>query len=275
VALLAAAAITATSVVGCTAGSMTPRAIAPTAMSVSMPDVRATAVDVITVNGRLVIRQDPTAKDTTITAEARLTSTERADQFTVEASMQPDGTLRIRPVWPGGEREMNEQCNITVVAPQLTSVDARTSNGSVSVSGGAGKTIVRTSNGSVALEDRTGSVYVRTSNSGIAVSGGAGPLDLGSSNGTITIRGTGPGVDHQAYDWRASTSNGSIRLDLPQPAGRVRASTSNGKASVVRRDAGGAQTTLASSSSIDYSPGVGGGEILLSTSNGSVVVLTP
>lgn len=276
VAIIAALALSGGVLGGCVRSSgLTGRAIAPTAMSVSMPEMRAAGVDVVTQNGRLVIRQDGDAEETMIVAEARLTSTERANRFTLETTTLDDGTLRVRPAWPDGQREMHELCNITIITPRLEGVDARTSNGSVAVSGGKGQTTVRTNNGSVAIGERTGTVHVRTSNAGIAVTGGAGPIDLASSNGTITIRGTAPGTDHRTYAWRASTSNGSIRLDLPEPAGRVRASTSNGKASVVQRAANGVQTTLASASSIDFAPGEGGGEIVLSTSNGSVVVVTP
>ncbi|MFI4917320.1 MAG: DUF4097 family beta strand repeat-containing protein [Phycisphaerales bacterium JB060] len=274
-ALLAAVAISVTLATGCAVRS-SPRAIAPTSMSISMPDVRTVSVDVQTVNGRIVITQDPSIADASVSAEARLTSSERAERFTIETVVDADGTLRIRPVWPDGERMDNEACNIEVTAPALSHVDARTSNGSVRLSGGKGRAVIKTSNGSVTIHDRQGSMHARTSNGRIEIKGGAGAVDVASSNGSITIEGTGPGEDDSAYVWRASTSNGSIRLDLPREAtGRVRASTSNNTARVYRRATNGVQTELVSSRRMDYQIGPGGGEIVLSTSNGSILVVTP
>ncbi len=271
--LLAALTATAALTAGCTVGA-TPRAISPTALAVSMPDVETLGVEVSSVNGRIVIAQDPSFGDAVVSAEARLTSDERAEQFSIETVME-NGTLRVRPLWPDGKRMDNESCSIEITAPSIVDVDARTSNGSVRLTGGSGKTVIKSSNGSVTIKDREGTLSARTSNGRITVEGGAGPLDVASSNGSITIKHFGPGRD-APYQWRAATSNGSIRIELPEPpSGRVRASTSNSKVRVFRRDSSGAQTELLASRSIDLELGSGTSDIVLSTSNGSIVVVTP
>ena len=53
-------------------------------MWVSVPDVQAVGVEVSSVNGRIVITQDPSFGDAVVSAEARLTSTERAERFSIE-----------------------------------------------------------------------------------------------------------------------------------------------------------------------------------------------
>ncbi|MEQ8318066.1 MAG: DUF4097 family beta strand repeat-containing protein [Phycisphaerales bacterium] len=272
--LLAALTATAALAAGCSVVSSSSRAIAPTAMAVSMPDVQAVGVEVSSVNGRIVITQDPSFGDAVVSAEARLTSTERAERFSIETVMQ-DGVLRVRPLWPDGKKLNNESCNIEITAPQIVDVDARTSNGSVRLSGGTGTTVIKSSNGSVTIKDRSGNLTARTSNGRIVVEGGSGPLDVASSNGSITIKHFGPGGD-APYQWRAATSNGSIRVELPEsPSGRVRASTSNSKVRVFRKESSGAQTELLASRSIDLELGSGASDIVLSTSNGSIVVVTP
>lgn len=272
--LLVAAAFSASLAAGCNTYT-SPRAIAPTALAISMPDVDAVGVEVSSANGRIVIVQDPAIGDAVVSAEARLTSQERAERFRVEAVMDGD-TLRVRPLWPDGKRMDNESCNIEITAPRVRNVDARTSNGAVRLTGGSGDAVIRSSNGSITVEGREGLLSARTSNGRIEIKDGAGPLDVASSNGSITIRGVGPGQDGMPYDWRATTSNGSIRVELLEtPSGRVRASTSNSKVRLFRKDLNGAQTELAASSSIDYALGSGASEIFLNTSNGSIVVVTP
>jgi hypothetical protein len=247
----------------------------PASTSAAVPAATTVGVDVSTSNGKLVITQDPSAAGATISAEAKLVNQDRADRFAVEANLV-DGVLVVRPVWPDGERRNSESCSITVTAPALEEILAETSNGSIRLSGGRGKADVHTSNGSIGIADRDGDVYARTSNGRIEITGGAGALELVSSNGAISIKGTAPGSADAPYRWRASTSNGSIHLDLVEPvAGRVRASTSNGRATFSRRDGSGEPHRMVSASSINHDLGGGAGEIVLTTSNGSIVVVSP
>ncbi len=273
-ALLAALALSTAALPGCSYSSQ--RAVVPASTSTAVPAATTVGVDVSTSNGKLVITQDPTAGGATVSAEAKLVNQDRADRFTVEARLTDEGVLVVRPVWPDGERHNVESCSITIIAPALEAIVAKTSNGSIRLSGGIGKTDVHTSNGSIGITDRDGDTYARTSNGRIEVAGGAGALELVSSNGSISIKGTSPGSADAAYHWRASTSNGSIHLDLVEPvAGRVRASTSNGKATFSRRIGSGEPQRMVSASSIDHDLGGGAGEIVLTTSNGSIVVVSP
>lgn len=273
-ALLAALAVSAAVLPGCTYNYQ--QATVPASMTTAMPAATTVGVDVETHNGKVVITQDPTAGGATVTAEAKLMSEDRAQRFTVDATLTVDGVLVVRPVWPDGERHNNEKCSFEITAPDLREITARTSNGSVRLDGGDGKAYVQTSNGSITITQREGETVARTSNGRIEVTDGAGALDLVSSNGSIAIRNTSPGPADAPYHWRASTSNGSIKLDLVEPiAGRVRASTSNGRATVTRRTASGESRRLISARSVDHDLGGGEGEIVLTTSNGAIVVVTP
>lgn len=273
-ALIAALALSSTLLSGCFYGS--PRATVPASMTSAVPAATTVGIDVSTNNGKVVISQDASAGGATVSAEAKLVSEDRAQRFTINATLTDDGVLVVRPVWPDGERHNNEKCSFEITAPGLSTVTARTSNGSVRLAGGEGKAYVQTSNGSITITQREGETVARTSNGSIKVTDSAGTLDLASSNGAITIRGTSPGTAGAPYHWRASTSNGSIQLDLTEPVTcRIRASTSNGKATVSQRSASGESRRLVSATSVDHDLGDGEGEIVLSTSNGSIVVVTP
>lgn len=273
-AMIAALAISTALLPGCFSGSM--RAVVPASMTTELPAVSTVGIDVATNNGKLVITQDASVGKARVTAQASLVSEDRAQRFTIETTLTDAGVLVVRPVWPDGERYNNEKCSFEIVAPDLSEILAETSNGSVRITGGEGKANIRTSNGAITIAERDGDTYARTSNGSISVADGAGALDLVSSNGAITIRGTSPGPADAPYQWRASTSNGSIKLDLIEPATcRIRASTSNGKATVSQRSASGDSHRLISAKSVDHDLGDGEGEIVLTTSNGSIIVVTP
>ena len=274
-ALLAALALTTALSTGLTGCAMSyNQATVPASASMVMPEAQAVGIDAKTSNGRIVIVQDGSVGEATVSAEAKLTTQDRADRFTIETTLNSDGTLVVRPVWPDGKRLSSESCNLEITAPSLHAIVADTSNGSITLKGGAGLAQLETSNGAVRVEGREGEVRAHTSNGRIEITGGAGVLDLKTSNGAIRINGTSAGPDDAPFRWRASTSNGSISLDLVEPvAGRIRASTSNGKASIERKQGGGESRRVVSASSIDL--GDGPGEIILSTSNGSITVRTP
>jgi len=271
VALLAALAISAAFLPGCSYS-----ATVPSSITTAVPTATTVGIDVETHNGKVVITQDPGARGATVSAEAKLVSEDRAQRFTIEATLTDDGVLVVRPVWPDGERQNNEKCSIEIIAPGLGEITARSSNGSVRLVGGDGKAYLQTSNGSITIAEREGETVARTSNGRIEIADGAGALDLVSSNGSITIRNTSPGPSDAPYHWRASTSNGSIKLNLVEPvAGRIRASTSNGKATISRLGPSGDPLRIISARSIDHDLGGGAGEIVLTTSNGAITVFTP
>lgn len=249
----------------------TNQATVPAATTVAMPMAAPVGVDVKTSNGRITITQNPAASEATVSAEARLATTERAERFTIETVLQDDGTLRVRPVWPDGKRLNNEACSFEITAPALHAIVADTSNGAITLRGGVGDARLDTSNGAIRVQDRQGDVFADTSNGRIEVAQCVGNLDLDTSNGAVSITACQP-QSSQNYAWRVATSNGSITIELDQALeARLRATTSNGKARLERTSEQGA-LTLASGRSIEA--GEGPGEVTLKTSNGAITVRT-
>lgn len=232
-------------------------------------------VDVASSNGRIAVLEDQDATGVTVVAQARLADADRAERFAVEALLTGDGTLRVRPLWPDGERLNNESCAFEVVTPAIGGVEASTSNGRITLRGARGDARLETSNGSVVVADHHAGLVVRTSNGRVEVSHSQGPLDLATSNGRIIISDASPGQDGGAGPWRAVTSNGSITLELAGPfAGTLTAATSNGRTRVERATPDGERRTIASGRSIELDLGPGEGTIDLRTSNGSITVVT-
>ena len=261
------------SLAGCV-GGYTPAARVPASASMAMADIEAVGVNAKTENGRIVIRQDASLSDATVSAEAKLTDQDRAERFSIEARLDGDGTLVVRPLWPDGQRLNGERCNIEIVAPVLHGIVAKTSNGSITLSGGQGEASLKTSNGAITIEDRAGDLNVRTSNGRIELARCTGAIDVQTSNGAIRIRGVRPEDQGTPFTWRATTSNGSITLDLDERVeARIRARTSNARATLERKDASGDGRRLVSGRSLDI--GEGPSQVLLTTSNGSITVRTP
>ncbi len=270
-AVLAALALTA-SLAGCGTLYQYQKATEPMSTAVVMPEAQAVAVDARTDNGRIVIIEDPTVTDTLVSAEAMLINIDRAERFTIQTMLDAEGTLVVRPIWPDGDRLGNERCNVQITVPTLHDVVAESSNGSITIKGGKGTSSLNTSNGSVSVEDRVGDLQVRTSNGRIQIVRASGELDLRTSNGSVSVAACAPTAG-APYDWRVSTSNGSIRLDLDQPLeASLRAKTSNSTAKVERVSSVG-RRTLVSGRSIQLDGSRG--NITLGTSNGSITIRTP
>lgn len=88
-----------------------------------------------------------------------------------------------------------------------------------------------TSNGSIALTDLDSRVRASTSNGSLHLSGTTGDVDVQTSNGSLTIQLSG--TTWTGAGLRATTSNGSVRLDVPENYNaRLRAGTSNGSIAV-------------------------------------------
>lgn len=247
------------------------QATVPASTSVAMPDARAVGVDVKTSNGRITITQNADTGDATISAQAKLTTLERAERFAIDATIDRDGTLVVRPIWPDGKRLSSESCSFEISAHTLLGVVASSSNGAITITGGTGSSRLQTSNGAIHVEGREGDLQASTSNGRIEVERCVGTLDLRSSNGTISISASMP-ARGEPHAWRVTTSNGPISLDLAHPlTTRLRATTSNGRATL-QRSANADTQTIVSGRTIQV--GEGPGEIILKTSNGSITVRT-
>lgn len=134
-----------------------------------------------------------------------------------------------------------------IETPSTTDVRLRSSNGSLNVTGVKGTMNLRTSNGSIRLTDV------------------AGDVEADTSNGSVVATLSGSSWDGAGLD--VTTSNGSVRLELPESYNaQLTAGTSNGSLNLdfpvtVRGRIGREiETTL----------GSGGAPIKVRTSNGSV-----
>jgi hypothetical protein len=142
-------------------------------------------------------------------------------------------------------------------------VDARTSGGSITTAGIAGRTMLRTSGGSI----RTGTIAdwaeLVTSGGGITVGGARGKLRVHTSGGSISIanadgdvtaRTSGGGIviDGAAGAVNAKTSGGSIRARISrQPEGD----------SYLQSSGGGITVTLVGGVAVDLDAEASGGGV--------------
>lgn len=118
----------------------------------------------------------------------------------------------------------------SVTARDFTNnVSLRTSGGSVTAESIRGNTDLRTSGGSISLSDVHGTVNGRTSGGSIRVDNLTGPADLRTSGGSIrlenisgaiTARTSGGSIRAQVTDFSDDldlrTSGGSITVDMPE-----------------------------------------------------------
>lgn len=191
----------------------------------------------ILVRAIVVARARTDADAREIMKQVRITT----DQGRVEATGPRSNSWSNRSDWWVGFR---------LETPSTTDIRLRSSNGGLSVTGVKGRMSLRTSNGSISLTDIAGDVEADTSNGSVVA----------------TLEGTswdGPGLE-------VTTSNGSVRLELPENySAQLTARSSNGSLNVdfpvtVRGRIGREiETTL----------GSGGAPIKVRTSNGSVRVL--
>ena len=171
----------------------------------------------------------------------------RAREIAGDVTVTTSGTIKAT-----GPRSANREgwhVSFRIQAPQATDLDLLSSNGSLRVTGVRGRLTLRTSNGSIGLTDVAGDVEADTSN--------------GSVNATLSgTRWEGAGLN-------VSTSNGSVRLTVPENYNaRLVAGTSNG--SIRLGFPVTVQGDLRRNRDIDTTLGSGGPTIRVRTSNGSV-----
>jgi hypothetical protein len=157
-----------------------------------------------------------------------------------------DGELRATGPRTTGRNSWS--VSVRVQVPMGSGIDARTTNGSVTVRGTHAAAQARTTNGSITLDDVAGRVDVRTTNGTIraAISAAADTPDgvqLRTTNGAVHLALP----ERTSARLELSTTNGSITTDLPVTV----------QGSVSRRRLSGVL-------------GSGGPEIRVSTTNGSI-----
>jgi hypothetical protein len=232
--------------------------------TVSTPQQASSPLVVQTQNGWIDVVQAPGASDVSIVAEIRARDQQRLDAVQVVATRDPSGTLTISCDWPGGKALSNEGASLRVTLADVSSINASTSNGAITITGFGGTANLETSNGRINVTNFAGSVDADTSNGRIELVDVAGAVDVETSNGSIRITL----ADATSGPVRAESSNGGITLLVGKSfAGEIDADTSNGGVSC---DVPGATIVRKSRSDGLFRIGTGGGNHELDTSNGSI-----
>ena len=153
-----------------------------------------------------------------------------------------------------------------VVEGLRSSVQARSSNGSVSVCDVVGDVIITTSNAKVSCSCTCGRLTARSSNGKIELDDHRGSVDASTSNGLINASLAAIGKDGVML----ATSNGRIRLELPEEVDAdVDLRVENG---IIRNDRTLCRAVRESNGRVRGALGRGGALIKLRTSNGSISI---
>jgi DUF4097 and DUF4098 domain-containing protein YvlB len=215
------------------------------------------------------------------------------------------GSVAIRAVRPV-ERRNDQGARFTIKVPRTVVLERITaSNGSIRTTDGVGPSHFRTSNGNVRVERLHGRLDAETSNDGIDVVELEGDALLRTSNGHVDVRGLRGSLDattsnsaitaeiaRSSSDVRATTTNGSIDLELPPDfAAGIRAHTSNSSITVHLPSSTNAHVAAStnndsissefemtvhgeiSKNHLEGDIGKGGPLVELDTSNGSIRIL--
>lgn len=159
------------------------------------------------------------------------------------------GAGDIQPDGPSEDHSHHWNVSYEVWLPKDSNVDAHAYNGSIALDSVRGQVRFETTNGSVHLDKM------------------AGDVDGSTTNGSVNIRLEGAKWD--GHGLRAETTNGSVRLNVPDNySAKIEASTVNGRVNVdfpitVSGEIG---------KSLSFQMGSGGPIIEARTTNGSVSV---
>jgi hypothetical protein len=253
--------------------------------------VEGAPIEIRSSNGRVEVIATPDRADVSIDATLRCVgktqaeADERVAAASLDVARDPDGTLRVRPVFPARPgRQGGDGASITVRLPDGHGADLRTSNGTVQVAGLSGALVIDTSNGTVLVDDHDGSARIDTSNARVVVTNQRGELHLKTSNGRVEVRGhEGPAVidtsnasvtvelvGTQAAPIRIDTSNGSITFRAGSAfVGTLAVDTSNGGISITD-PAGRVRSYRLDDGEGEIVVGEGGPRSRLDTSNASI-----
>ncbi|MDF1808120.1 MAG: hypothetical protein P1U42_00335 [Phycisphaerales bacterium] len=214
--------------------------------SMQVPSMDLTPLRVTNANGWIKAVQSDRS-DVGIEVELYGRDEERLYSTTVRADRLGDDTLRVWVEWPGGVRENQEGANISLLLPNADGIEARTSNGHITIIGLAGDAELNASNGAIRATRHDGSIHADTSNGSIQFESVSGDVEAYTSNGKVIITDAFGPV-------RVETSNGNVYVTtLDGNEGPLRIRTSNGR--------------------VDLDLGVGfQGVLKCETSNGRVMV---
>lgn len=197
-------------------------------IAMTAPIQASSPIRVVSANGSIaVVASDVTQVE--IDATFYSDSRDRLDRATLVAERLADGTLSVRPVWPG-QRRGNEGASITVRTPSANGVHIDTSNGSVNISGLAGKAFLDTSNASIVVREHVGEIFADTTNGSINIADATGKVTADTSNASITVSlaKDNPGPVE------IKSSNGSVTFLVGEAfVGKLSADTSNGRVNLL------------------------------------------
>ena len=108
-----------------------------------------------------------------------------------------------------GPRVRSWSVQLIVEAPAGAQIDARTTNGPISIDGVDGSITARATNGPIAINDVTGAVRAVAVNGPISVSGSGGNLDVETQNGPISVNLQGT---RWAGELHARAQNGPLSV---------------------------------------------------------------
>lgn len=153
-----------------------------------------------------------------------------------DARCDEDGyrSSNSRRGWWSGDNDNDVSVEFTVRVPPGVRVDARTTNGDLSVVGVTSEVIARTTNGDVRAETAGGPVSARTTNGNVTARmgdlGDARDLEFSTTNGSVIVEVPGS----LGADIDMSTTNGHVSSDFPLTLSgridprRLRATIGNG-----------------------------------------------
>ena len=215
-------------------------------------------IDVTGFNGAIEI---VTGSDGVVDVETKLTIPNRVSySATVSGNTV---TVVAKKTGSGITIGRSPQANIRLVVPAHATIEARSSNGSVKVTGITGDGDLETSNGKITIDGVTGTFGSSTSNGGVKITNSSGEFTAETSNGRIEFSGSFSADSDNEF----STSNGSIDITFTdEPNVDLDAKTSNGNVNSDRP----ILVTTTKPNQLVGKYGDGSASLELRTSNGSI-----
>ncbi len=145
----------------------------------------------------------------------------------IQVSMTQEGsTIRVTARRPSQRATFgNSGASASVKVPKGASLELRSSNGKIVVTGPTSDVTANTSNGRIEVDGSTGHLKLDTSNGNIEIKAASAIVNARTSNGALEFGGSLAAGDHSFR-----TSNGRITLTLPSGASfTFDAETSNGR----------------------------------------------
>lgn len=217
-------------------------------------------VDITGFNGSIEI---VVGDDGTVDIETKLTILSR-----VSYSTRLDGNtvfVIAKQIGSGFSLGRSPRAEINLIVPRNTVVKARTSNGTVRVTGVTGNGDLATSNGRITVSGVNGQFDLETSNGRITMSDVEGQFKAHTTNGPIDFSGSLAAGSDNSF----TTSNGSIEVTFRgDPDVELDARTSNGTAASDRP----ILATTTEKTRLVGKYGAGSATLELRTSNGSIKI---